>query len=95
MAVQRAFATLAARSARSRCSTRCPNGAKALPIEALSNPTMRVTDVPALCTLGRQRGVPVIVDATFASPALLRPVVVSPGRRRPRGEARESRNPPT
>ena len=47
------------------------NGAKALLIEALSNPTMRVTDVPALCTLGRQRGVPVIVDATFASPALV------------------------
>lgn len=49
-------------------------GAKALLIEALSNPTMRVTDVPALCALGRARGVPVLVDATFASPALLRPI---------------------
>lgn len=49
-------------------------GTKALLIEALSNPTLRVTDVPALCALGRQRGVPVLVDATFASPALLRPV---------------------
>lgn len=47
---------------------------KALLIEALSNPTLRVTDVPALCALGRSRGVPVLVDATFASPALLRPV---------------------
>jgi cystathionine gamma-synthase len=49
-------------------------GTKALLIEALSNPTLRVADVPALCTLGRSRGVPVLVDATFASPALLRPV---------------------
>lgn len=49
-------------------------GVKALLIEALSNPTLRVTDVPALCALGRERGIPVLVDATFASPALLRPV---------------------
>ena len=49
-------------------------GAKALLIEALSNPTLRVSDVPALCALGRARGVPVLVDATFASPALLRPI---------------------
>lgn len=49
-------------------------GTKALLIEALSNPTLRVADVPALCTLGRERGVPVLVDATFASPALLRPL---------------------
>jgi cystathionine gamma-synthase len=49
-------------------------GARALLIEALSNPTLRVADVPALCALGRARGVPVLVDATFASPALLRPV---------------------
>ncbi|MDB5058619.1 MAG: O-acetylhomoserine sulfhydrylase [Chloroflexi bacterium] len=47
---------------------------KALLIEALSNPTLRVVDVPALSALGRSAGVPVIVDATFASPALLRPV---------------------
>jgi cystathionine gamma-synthase len=50
------------------------SGARALLVEALSNPTLRVVDVPALCALGRARGVPVLVDATFASPALLRPV---------------------
>jgi cystathionine gamma-synthase len=49
-------------------------GARALLIEALNNPTLRVTDVPALCMLGRGHGVPVIVDATFASPALIRPI---------------------
>ncbi len=47
---------------------------KALLVEALSNPTMRVADVPALCALGRAVDVPVLVDATFASPALLRPL---------------------
>ncbi|MFI5273373.1 MAG: trans-sulfuration enzyme family protein [Ktedonobacterales bacterium] len=47
---------------------------KALLIEALTNPTMRVCDVPALCALGREHGVPVFVDATFASPALFRPI---------------------
>lgn len=49
-------------------------GTKAVLIEALSNPTLRVVDVPALCALGRQRDVPALVDATFASPALLRPI---------------------
>jgi cystathionine gamma-synthase len=47
---------------------------KALLVEALSNPTMRVADVPALCALGRAFDVPVLVDATFASPAILRPL---------------------
>ncbi len=47
---------------------------KALLVEALSNPTMRVADIPALCALGRSYDVPVLVDSTFASPALLRPV---------------------
>ncbi len=49
-------------------------GTKGLLIEALSNPTLRVVDVPALCALGREREVPVLVDATFVSPALLRPL---------------------
>jgi cystathionine gamma-synthase len=49
-------------------------GAKALLIEALSNPTLRVADIPVLCSLGRAYGVPVLVDATFASPALIRPI---------------------
>jgi cystathionine beta-lyase/cystathionine gamma-synthase len=47
---------------------------KALLVEALSNPTMRVADLPTLCALGRDHAVPVLVDATFASPALIRPL---------------------
>jgi len=46
----------------------------ALLIEALTNPSLRVADVPALCALGGAYDVPVIVDATFTSPALLRPL---------------------
>jgi cystathionine gamma-synthase len=49
-------------------------GAKGLFVEAITNPTMRICDLPALCTLGQRYDVPVIVDATFASPALIRPL---------------------
>jgi cystathionine gamma-synthase len=49
-------------------------GAKALLIESISNPTLRVSNLPALCELGQHYGVPVIVDSTFTSPALIRPL---------------------
>jgi cystathionine beta-lyase/cystathionine gamma-synthase len=49
-------------------------GAKGFFVETLSNPTLRVNDLPALCELGQQYEVPVIVDATFSSPALIRPL---------------------
>ena len=49
-------------------------GAKAFFIETLYNPTLRVNDLPALCELGQLNEVPVIVDATFSSPALIRPL---------------------
>jgi len=41
--------------------------------EEFTNPTLRVLDLEALIQLGRDRGVTVVVDNTFASPALLRP----------------------
>ncbi len=43
-------------------------------LEALTNPLVRVADLPALAALGREAGALVVVDATFASPALLRPL---------------------
>ena len=43
-------------------------------LESLSNPTIRVTDISALATLGQARGLRVWVDNTFASPALIRPL---------------------
>ena len=41
--------------------------------EEFTNPTLRVLDLEALIQLGRDRGITVVVDNTFASPALLRP----------------------
>ena len=47
---------------------------KLLHLESLSNPTIRVADLPALITLGHDRGLRVSVDNTFASPALINPL---------------------
>ncbi|RCV54026.1 trans-sulfuration enzyme family protein [Marinitenerispora sediminis] len=42
--------------------------------ETLSNPTMTVSDLPALAGLAREAGVLLVVDSTFASPAVCRPL---------------------
>ena len=43
-------------------------------LETISNPTIAVADLPALAALGHRHGAAVIVDNTFASPALCRPL---------------------
>jgi cystathionine beta-lyase/cystathionine gamma-synthase len=43
-------------------------------LEALTNPLVRVADLPVLAALGRAAGAVVVVDATFASPALIQPL---------------------
>lgn len=43
-------------------------------IEVLSNPGLRVSDLDGILALGKERGVPVVVDNTFTTPALLRPL---------------------
>lgn len=43
-------------------------------IEAISNPLLRVPDIDALCAVARAAHVRSVVDATFVSPALLRPI---------------------
>jgi cystathionine beta-lyase/cystathionine gamma-synthase len=48
-------------------------GADALLVEALSNPMLRVADLPRLAALARDHGALAIVDATFASPVNVRP----------------------
>lgn len=45
-----------------------------LHLESLSNPTVRVADLPRLIALGKARGLAVSVDNTFATPALMRPI---------------------
>ncbi len=46
----------------------------AIYVEACSNPALRVPDLDALGEVARDRDVPLVVDATFLSPALLRPL---------------------
>jgi methionine-gamma-lyase len=43
-------------------------------LETISNPTIAVADLPALASLGHGHGAAVVVDNTFASPALCRPL---------------------
>jgi cystathionine beta-lyase/cystathionine gamma-synthase len=48
--------------------------ARLLLVETLSNPMLRVADLPALAGLARERGCPLAVDNTFATPVLARPL---------------------
>jgi cystathionine beta-lyase/cystathionine gamma-synthase len=42
--------------------------------ETIANPTTAVADLPALAAVCRQAGVPLVVDSTFASPVVCRPL---------------------
>ncbi len=43
-------------------------------LESPTNPTLRCVDLAALCELGRRRGACVVVDNTFATPILQKPL---------------------
>lgn len=43
-------------------------------VESISNPVVRVADLPGLGDICRRRGVKLVVDNTFASPYVLRPL---------------------
>jgi cystathionine gamma-synthase len=47
---------------------------RVLYVEALTNPLVHVADLPALATAAHAAGALLVVDATFATPALVRPV---------------------
>jgi len=47
---------------------------KMLYIETPTNPTMRVADIESLCKLAGERNITVVVDNTFLSPFLQRPI---------------------
>ena len=47
---------------------------KLLFIETPTNPMLRVTDLEGACTIAHGHGVPVVVDNTFASPYVQRPI---------------------
>lgn len=42
--------------------------------ETLANPTMSVADLPGLAAIAREAGITSVVDSTFASPAMCRPL---------------------
>jgi cystathionine beta-lyase/cystathionine gamma-synthase len=42
--------------------------------ETIANPTLTVADLPGLAAIAREAGVPFVVDSTFASPAVCRPL---------------------
>lgn len=48
---------------------------RAVFVEALSNPLLRLADLPALAPELSRRGVELIVDSSLASPAVFRPIV--------------------
>ena len=47
---------------------------KLLFIETPTNPVLRITDLEAACTIAHGHGIPVVVDNTFASPYVQRPI---------------------
>lgn len=47
---------------------------RVLLVETISNPLLRVADLDALGALARKAGLVLVVDSTFASPALCRPI---------------------
>lgn len=47
---------------------------RAIFVEAVTNPLMRVLDVPSLATLTKAQGIALLVDSTFASPINFRPL---------------------
>ena len=47
---------------------------RAVFVEAVSNPLLRLADLPGLAEVARRHDLRLLVDATFASPALLRPL---------------------
>jgi cystathionine gamma-synthase len=53
--------------------------AKVLFVETMSNPLLRLVDVPALAELAQQRSCLLIVDNTFATPVLTKPLELGAG----------------
>lgn len=47
---------------------------KALFCETLANPALQITDIEAVAKIAHAHGIPLIIDSTFATPALCRPI---------------------
>jgi cystathionine beta-lyase/cystathionine gamma-synthase len=49
-------------------------GAGLVVCETITNPLVRIADLEAICGMAAEKGVPVLVDNTFATPILCRPL---------------------
>ncbi|MGH7737902.1 MAG: O-acetylhomoserine aminocarboxypropyltransferase/cysteine synthase family protein [Candidatus Tyrphobacter sp.] len=47
---------------------------KMLFAETIGNPSGTIADIPALCDLAHEHGIPLVIDNTFATPYLCRPI---------------------
>jgi len=47
---------------------------KAVFIESIGNPASNIIDIEAVASIGHENGIPLIIDNTFATPYLLRPI---------------------
>lgn len=47
---------------------------KAVYIESIGNPNANLTDIEAVADIAHRNGIPLVVDSTFATPYLLRPI---------------------
>jgi O-acetylhomoserine (thiol)-lyase len=52
----------------------CQENTKAFYIESIGNPSSNVTDIEAIAALAHRHGVPLIIDNTFGTPFLVRPI---------------------
>ena len=50
------------------------DGANVLWVESPTNPLLGIADLPRLCDVARERGILIVVDNTFATPLLQRPL---------------------
>ena len=69
-------AALIAAPALTAAPTRTATPARILYLETISNPTLVVPDIAALASLAHRHGAMVVVDNTFASPYLCRPLAL-------------------
>lgn len=51
-----------------------PPETRALFAESISNAANRLVDIPALSAVARRHGIPLVIDNTFATPYLVRPI---------------------
>jgi len=49
---------------------------KLMHVESPSNPNLFVADIPAIADLARSKGIPLMVDNTICTPALMRPIEI-------------------